>query len=257
MNHPAPAILIMLAIVALIVIITYRQRHRPSAWAAGGPRSAGGCLALPIGLALIGAALALAIPAALEAERALADARRNPPIRQLSPALAGQRILIEGTVSPQNTIAAWGAVAFERFEGEIRRPSKQISWRLAETKAPPLTIVTSGGIAQIENPADPASSGYAIERAALLPISIRVRGLRPNDRVLAIGTVRPWARGLYLDADEIRGGDYAAYLAEQNSTMARRGRLIVACMAGGGLLLLIFALLPAGWPGRSASPAVG
>ncbi|HEY1012503.1 MAG TPA: hypothetical protein VGE07_07325 [Herpetosiphonaceae bacterium] len=252
MSQPRIPIATMLAVITLSVIITYRQRHRPPAWAAGGPRSAGGCLSFILGLVLIGAALALGVPATLDAERALDTARATPPIRQLTPDLIGKAALIEGAVSPQNPIAAWGAVAFERFAAEQRPAVKGVTWRLAERHAPPLTLVTSGQPVQIEHPAD-AGSGYDIAGAPLLPGRERVYGLGPGDRVLATGTVRQWARGLYLDADEIRAGDYAAYLAERADFMARHGRLAVAAFAGCGLALLIVALLPADWRPRQPS----
>lgn len=232
--------IVFLGIIVLFIwgagVLGARQRARMLAGV--GPRRgsgafAKGCVALGFGMIMLIIVIGIGLPTLRETQNDLAFAQNHPPVPQLTAAAVGDTVLVQGAISPQTAAAKWGFVAFDRFERSGR------SSRLAESQRPPFKVALPGQQIQIENPAEPSRADYRIDNQAEHPDSSRIRGLLPNDQVLAVGTVRSGPNGLYLDAANVYRGDYAGYLGFLRGSISHNGISNVALAATSGVCLLL------------------
>jgi hypothetical protein len=202
-----------------LLLLLQRRRQRPalSALALEQPRrrnyAAVGCVPIVVGFVVL-CMLSCLIPITLISNSEIAFAESAPSIRAVAPNLIGQKVLVEGSISPENPVNPQGQVAFAYYRRQKRGYEMTSKW------TPPLLVQLPGGVARIENHASPADADYRLENLTVQQIDrlSRMGGLVRGDQVLVIGRVVSGPGGAYLDAADIFLGDRADYIAE-------RGRL--------------------------------
>ena len=137
------ATLVFLLTSALLLLLV-RRRQRPALSAleiVQPPRrnyGAVACVPIIVGLVML-CMLSCLIPITLINNDDIAFAESAPPIRAVTPALAGQKVLVEGAISPQNPVSAQGLVAFtltvfkDVFSKEYEATAAQLPYFLAPT----------------------------------------------------------------------------------------------------------------------------
>jgi hypothetical protein len=244
MNSQALLIaMLVFLLTSAVLLLLVRQRPALSALELEQPprRNYGAvaCVPIIVGLVLF-CMLSCLIPITLISNNDIAFAESAPIIRAVTPGLAGQKVLVEGSISPQNPVNAQGLVAFTYHTRYDRRYKLRSKW------TPPLLVQLPGGVARIEDHARPADADYDMENLKPQQIDRRSRlgGLARGDQVLVIGTVVSGPGGAYLDASVIFRGDREGYLASRRRTRLPTPVIIglaafgcLACAYGGFPLL--------------------
>jgi hypothetical protein len=197
-------------------------------------------LPVMIGMVMICTLISCGIPMTVISNRQIAATESTPLIQAVTPDLVGQKVLAEGTISPENSVNEHGLVAFARYTN-ARQSSKR---RLLSKATPPLLFQMSGGMSQIENPDNPAAASYSLQNMPQRrgDPGVITQGMVRGERVLVIGTVVSGPAGVYLDAAIVSAGDRASYLA--NWQHARLPIPLIVGMVGMGSLACGYGLLP-------------
>jgi hypothetical protein len=196
-------------------------------------------LPVMIGMVVMCTLLSCGIPLTVISNRQIADTESTPLIRAVTPDLAGQKVLAEGIISPENAVNQHGLVAFARYTN-ARKPSKR---RFISEATPPLLIQMSGGTVQIEDPDNPAAASYSMQNLLQRrgDPGVVTQGMVRGERVLVIGTVVSGPAGVYLDASIVAIGDRASYLA--NWQKARLPTPLIVGLTGLGCLACGYGVL--------------
>jgi hypothetical protein len=196
-------------------------------------------LPVMIGMVILCTLISCGIPFTLISNRQIAATESTPRIQAVTPDLAGQKVLAEGTISSENSVNEHGLVAFAHYTN-ARKASKR---RFISEATPPLLIQMSGGMAQIEDPDNPAAASYSMQNMLWRhsDAGVVTQGMVRGERVLVIGTVVSGPAGVYLDASIVAVGDRASYLA--NWQKARLPTPLIVGLTGLGCLACGYGVL--------------
>ncbi|MEM7114086.1 MAG: hypothetical protein AAF614_16745 [Chloroflexota bacterium] len=160
---------------------------------------------------IAGAVVGLFVPRAFSNQRAEVAELTPLTLDELRETAVGERVLIEGTISPDTAEQAVGLVAYNLYRSGENSDGED-TLELADSVTPPLTLQVPNGLVRIGN------DSYDIRAIAQTANedNLHYSGFGRRDALFVVGTLTAVDEIPLLNAEFVSAGTQADFVAEQN-----------------------------------------
>lgn len=197
---------------------------------------------LKVGLLVVVGALLCGLVGLFSSIRAANRVRKFNAVSAaaLEASVAGQQILVEGTISDRNPVRSHGFVAYVQESREVDEDGNAESWSVTARVTPPLLLELPDGLVQVGNEDYDVQDAHTIEGEGSFdePSTTRYRGLAVADPVLVVGAASAGPELPQIEADFVARGTREEYIARRSLAGTIFCAFSVVVAVAGGLILL-------------------